>query len=60
MMTTNYKTNERQIQHASFGGTIYFSDFNTDHANGTIAQRIAQDWAFDMQCKRNMELRNRH
>ena len=59
MTKTNYITNIQKGNHSTFGGNIYFSDFDTNHANGNIANRIVQDWAFDMQCKRNIELRNK-
>lgn len=48
-----------------FGGLIYFSDFNTYKwdkplSNGSdIAARIMSDWAFDKQCCKNAETRDR-
>ena len=49
-----------------FSGTIYLSDFETDYRgkdnnNGSpIAQRIAQDWRFDMQCRKNQLQTNKY
>lgn len=42
-----------QNDHSTFGGIIYPSDFNTNHANGTIAERITKDYIFDQQCRKN-------
>lgn len=55
--TTNYNSN-----HCTFGGFIYYSDFNTDYRkknanNGsTIAQRIISDKRFDMECMQKIRL----
>lgn len=55
-----------EADHSKFGGIIYPSDFNTDYRgnsksnSSTIAQRIARDWIFDMQCRKNLENRNRN
>lgn len=52
-------TGNSSTDHASFGGLIYPSDFNTEYrqknnANGSpIARRIENDAQFDRQCKRN-------
>ena len=43
-----------QSDHSTFGGIIYPSDFNTNHASGTIADRIARDYLFDRQCRKNL------
>lgn len=46
--------------HSTFGGIIYYSDFNTDYSgkpskNGsTIASRITGDFLFDIQCQKNL------
>ena len=38
----------------TFGGCIYLSDFDTEHYKGrNMAARIASDWRFDEECKRN-------
>lgn len=44
----------------TYGGLILASDFCTDY-EGTknIAERIAADWQFDKQCKKNIEARRR-
>lgn len=55
-----------EIDHATFGGIIYPSDFNTDYRGkdntygSQIAQRIISDRKFDQQCRRNIEERNRN
>lgn len=53
-----------EVDHTKFGGIIYPSDFNTDYrrkdnTNGSlIASRIHQDQKFDMQCRKNREIKN--
>lgn len=65
MTETFYRTGRHEIDHSTFGGLIYSSDFNTDysgkdHMDGSsIALRIANDWKFDKQCQKNREERNR-
>lgn len=50
-----------EVDHTTFGGRIYLSDFETDYKgknnyNGsTIAQRIISDRNFDNQCRKNKE-----
>lgn len=50
-----------EVDHTTFGGIIYLSDFETDYkgknnANGsTIAKRIISDKKFDKQCRKNRE-----
>lgn len=62
MTKTIYKTGIRDIDHATFGGIIYPSDFNTNckgknNANGSpIANRIINDWKFDEQCRKNRKM----
>ena len=58
-----YRTGNYNVDHTTFGGLIYASDFNTDYSgnantNGsTIASRIISDWRFDESCKKNDETR---
>ena len=64
-MTRNYYTTVNyRTDHSTFGGTINFSDFCTDHNRSekskSWAERIVSDWKFDEQCKKNMENRNRN
>ena len=52
-----YRTGRYSVDHATFGGLIYQSDFNTDYSgnstNGSsIAAKIASDWRFDESCKK--------
>lgn len=44
----------------TYGGYIFASDFCTGY-EGTrnIAERIINDWKFDKQCKKNLEIRKR-
>lgn len=58
-----YRTGSYNVDHTTFGGYIYPSDFNNDYSgklntNGsTIASRIASDWRFDNSCKKNNDNR---
>lgn len=62
MTETFCNTSTYQVDHSTFGGLIYLSDFETDYRgndsnNGSsIASRIACDWKFDNQCKKNREI----
>ncbi len=48
-----------QTDHTTFGGVIYPSDFNTEsggkpRAGGSLtASRIARDFRFDAECRKN-------
>lgn len=52
------------VDHTTFGGIIYPSDYNTDYRGkdnthgSIIAQRIISDQNFDYRCKKNIEVRN--
>ncbi len=65
-MTDFYTTGNYKIDHSTFGGRIYLSDFETDYRgkdnnNGSsIAQRIVSDLKFDEQCRKNIENRERN
>lgn len=49
-----YRTETFDKEHTHFGGIIYPYDFETEYYNGrNIANRIASDWRFDAQCKKN-------
>lgn len=50
----NYK-----VDHTTFGGLIYPSDFNP-YPSGTIAGRIENDKKFDHQCRINIMCRQNH
>lgn len=56
-----YKTGTKKVDHRTFGGKIYESDFNTNFSGkknlrrSSIAERIAEDERFDNFCKRNRE-----
>jgi len=66
MTGTIYRTGRHEIDHLTFGGEIFSSDFNTDYrgknnTNGsTIASRIVNDWIFDKRCQKNIEERIRN
>ncbi len=45
---------------SKFGGVIYISDFNTEVPAGNIAKRIASDWRFDEQCRKNETRRDKN
>lgn len=57
------RTRSYSVDHTTYGGEIYPSDFNTDYSgksntNGsTIASRIVSDWRFDNSCKKNNDNR---
>lgn len=58
-MTTHNTRYDYDNPNSHFGGIIYDMDFNTSYATKRdIAQRIASDWAFDKQCRKNEEARN--
>ncbi len=42
-----------QVDHTTFGGIIYTSDFDRKTTLSDIASRIENDRKFDEQCKRN-------
>lgn len=60
MTKTQNQTGSGNIDHSTFGGIIYASDFNTDYRKrhpiygSSIANRIVQDQKFDEQCRRNL------
>ena len=64
-MTRNYyTTGNYKTDHTTFGGTINFSDFCTDHNRSekskSWAERIESDWKFDEQCRKNALNRDRN
>lgn len=61
---TYYRTGHFEVDHSTFGGKIYESDFYTNHGRKTkvstgsvVASRILSDSKFDKICKKNEELR---
>lgn len=57
-----YRTGNYSVDHTTYGGEIYPSDFNTYYSgnskNGSsIAARIISDWRFDESCKKNDKTR---
>ncbi len=65
-MTRIYTTENYNVDHSTFGGIIYQSDFETNYRGkdnnkgSSIASRIASDLRFDQQCKKNIENRERN
>lgn len=59
-MTEAFNKNRKyKVDHSTFGGIIYSSDFNTNNLTSrNIAQRIVNDKNFDEQCKRIIRNRN--
>lgn len=61
MQKTYNRQSIMQTAHTTFGGIIYPSDFNTEsrgkpRVNGSLtANRIAQDFRFDEECKKNIQ-----
>ncbi|MCI9416341.1 MAG: hypothetical protein HFI82_02850 [Eubacterium sp.] len=45
--------------HVHYGGKIFFSDFDYRTSLSDLATRILYDLAFDRECERNGENRNR-
>ena len=43
-----------EVDHRTFGGIIYPSDFDPCYTNGNIASRIENDKKFDEQCRKNL------
>lgn len=56
-MTNDYYTKNHNL-HNTYGGKIYYGDFNGYISIADIAERIAYDQKFDKQCHRNAD--NRH
>ena len=43
------------INHSTFGGIVYLSDFNTNHTAGNMAERISRDLKFDESCRNHIK-----
>lgn len=59
-----YTTGIFKVDHRTFGGTIYDSDFETDYAGKSqreskVVSRIISDHKFDIECMKNIENRNK-
>lgn len=65
MTETYYRTGIHKVDHTTFGGIIYPSDYNTEigrnfNTKGSpIASRIISDKNFDNRCRKNIELKNK-
>ena len=67
MAETNrtYTTRINNVDHRTFGGIIEESDFVTDFVGNSCKKkkntsRITRDWAFDRQCIKDVENRDRN
>ena len=54
MPETFYRTGKYKVDHTTFGGLIYPSDFDPCYTNGNIASRIENDKKFDEKCRNNI------
>ena len=63
-MNDFYSTGTYKHDPTTFGGLIYYSDFNTDYRgkdekSSPIASRIAADMKFDEKCRLMAQSRNK-
>ena len=49
-----------KVDHRTFGGELTLFDFEGHHTMVTMANKIMRDYAFDMQCKKDIEARDRN
>lgn len=58
-----YIRSTREELHRGYGGYLYESDFTTTRGcskkRSSIADKIVADWAFDRQCEKNAQNRDR-
>ena len=54
-----YKTDNYRAVHHTYGGELTSYDFDGKHTIKTMADKIMRDFAFDKQCKKNIELREK-
>lgn len=54
MAETFYRTGNYNVDHSTFGGIIYPSDYDPNFTNGNIASRIENDKKFDDRCRKNL------
>ena len=54
-----YRTGNYETNHSTFSGIIYKGDYDAYHSMSDIAERIASDWKFDEQCRKNEIARER-
>lgn len=52
-----YKPEILVRDHTTFGGKIYFTDFDRKTTLSEIAEKIISDRKFDQQCMKNAEIR---
>lgn len=61
----NTKDNVKQdsiytVKRNTFGGVIYPKDYDAHYYMSDIAERIASDYRFDEQCRKNTEYKNKN
>lgn len=54
-----YKADNYRTDHITYGGELTLFDFDGKHTLKTMADKIMRDLAFDKQCKKNIELREK-
>lgn len=54
-----YRTGNYETNHSTFSGIIYNGDYDACYSMSDIAERIASDWKFDEQCRKNEIARER-
>ena len=60
MMTEEfYYVENYEIDHSTFGGSIFNGDFDAHYSLADITERILSDMKFDEQCRKNAESRAR-
>lgn len=60
MTGTTNKYGIYEVDHRTFGGELTLFDFEGHHTMATMANKIIRDYAFDMQRKKDIELRERN
>ena len=60
MPETFYRTGRHKVDHTTFGGLIYPSDFDPSYTNRNIASRIENDKKFDEKCRKNILYRKNY
>lgn len=54
MTETFYRTGNYEVDHTTFGGIIYASDFDRKPTLSDIASRIESDQKFNEKCRKNI------
>lgn len=59
MTETFYKTGSYKVGHTTYGGELSLFDFEGKYTMKAMADKIIRDFAFDEQCRKNIEFRKR-